>query len=52
MTSSPLAKCNSENYTTYDKNVLNMCIHANVPISPVTRPTIYRQADNMQIFHY
>lgn len=50
MTSSPLARCNSGNHATDDKNVLNMCIHANVPISLVTRPTIYRQPDNMQIF--
>lgn len=50
MTSYPLATCISGNHATDDKNVLNMCIHANVPISPVTCPTIYRQADNMQIF--
>lgn len=50
MTSSHLAPCNSGNHATDDKNVLNMFIHANVPIFPVTRLIIYRQADNMQIF--
>lgn len=50
MMSPPLATCDSGNHATNDKNVLNMFIHANVPIFPVTRPIIYRQADNMQIF--